>query len=523
MLSSRGRSMASENERLSSSSNHQSTLIRHGSTTCRSEGSDDSDDDGWRSKDYEDALHQAGFGRFQYALALICGWANASDAVEILSVSFILSPAQCAMNLSSGEKGVLSSIVFVGMMIGGYLWGFLADKNGRRQVLMTSLTVNAFFAIVSSLCQTYWWFLLFRFLSGVGVGGSIPVVFSYFAEFQPKQHRGKMISVVAFFWMCGNIVAAALAWIVIPRDWGYQSDDGFDYPSWRIYITVCTLPSLTSAILFFILPESPKYLVHRGEEMKALRVLSLVYSINKRSPRYCYPVKSILLEDYNSSRFASERSVLQPQGNIVASCLKGSLSKVLAICVATISLFRPPLTMRTVVLSVQMFTLSFGYYGLWLWLPTLLDDMNKNGGSACDRPPASNSSSSDDCNPDGTANIDDEVYKQSFITSLSNLPGNLLTILLIDWTGRKSLLVASMILSGVSVLFIWLVKTTTETLVMMCIFGGISVIGWNVLDVLYTELYPTNQSFLQGTGDRISDSRWKNWIHHCQFGIRSSD
>ena len=41
----------------------------------------------------------------------------------------------------------------------------------------------------------------------------------------------------------------------------------------------------------------------------------------------------------------------------------------------------------------------FRYYGLWLWLPTLLDDMNKNGGSACDRPPASNSSSSDDCNP----------------------------------------------------------------------------------------------------------------------------
>ena len=93
------------------------------------------------------------------------------------------------------------------------------------------------------------------------VGGSIPVVFSYVAEFMPKQHRGKMISVVAFFWMCGNIVAAALAWIVIPRDWGHRSEH-FDYSSWRIFIVVCTLPSLTSAVFFALLPESPKFLIH---------------------------------------------------------------------------------------------------------------------------------------------------------------------------------------------------------------------------------------------------------------------
>ena len=73
---------------------------------------EESDDESWRTKDYEDALQCADFGRFQYILAMICGWANASDAVEILSVSFILSPAQCAIGLTSSEKGVLNSIVF---------------------------------------------------------------------------------------------------------------------------------------------------------------------------------------------------------------------------------------------------------------------------------------------------------------------------------------------------------------------------------------------------------------------------
>ncbi|XP_063726610.1 synaptic vesicle glycoprotein 2C-like isoform X3 [Symsagittifera roscoffensis] len=388
-------------ERVSTRDSEAFTTRVSNSNSMGSSRDEESDDESWRTKDYEDALQCAGFGRFQYILAMICGWANASDAVEILSVSFILSPAQCAMGLKSSEKGVLSSIVFVGMMIGGYFWGYLADINGRRQVLMVSLTFNAVCAIISSLCQTYWWFLLFRLLSGIGVGGSIPVVFSYVAEFMPKQHRGKMISVVAFFWMCGNIVAAALAWIVIPRDWGHRSEH-FDYSSWRIFIVVCTLPSLTSAVFFALLPESPKFLIHKGEETKALQVLAMVYQINKRRARQFYPVKSILLDDYNCNRYdtisSTGPSVIHTSSNLVKRVLLDTLHKIAAVFATTWSLFKPPLTRRTLVLVVQMFTLSFGYYGLWLWLPTLLDDMNKNGGSACDRPSNTSSASDPDCN-----------------------------------------------------------------------------------------------------------------------------
>ena len=88
----------------------------------------------------------------------------------------------------------------------------------------------------------------------------MPVIFTYYCEFQPKEKRGSMISLLATFWMAGNIVAAALAWAMIPHEYGVELH-GFNYTSWRIYLAMCVLPSLTSILLFVLFPESPKFLM----------------------------------------------------------------------------------------------------------------------------------------------------------------------------------------------------------------------------------------------------------------------
>jgi len=190
-----------------------------------------------RRADYDTALSACGFGRFQYWLIFTVGWANASDAVELLCVSSLLPAAECDLNMSPQQKGYLSSSAFVGLMIGGYIWGGLGDAVGRRTMLVTALLFNAFFGLLSSVMQTYLPFLLCRFLSGVGVGGAVPLVFSYFAEFSPKEYRGRMISWVSYFWIIGNIVVAGLAWIVIPLDIGYSSSK-FQFTSWRVFVVL---------------------------------------------------------------------------------------------------------------------------------------------------------------------------------------------------------------------------------------------------------------------------------------------
>lgn len=425
---------------------------------------------------YEDALKQTGYGRFHWLVLFLCGWAVSSDAIEVLSVSFMLPSAQKDLDMSSVDKGWLNAIIFVGMMIGGYFWGSLADRHGRRTVLLGSLTVNGLGGLVSSTSQVFWLFLLARFISGIGVGGSIPVIFSYFTEFQPKDRRGKMISALATFWMFGNIIAAGLAWSVIPRDIGYHSPS-FKYNSWRIFVALCTIPSLTSAVFFVFMPESPKFLLTIGQNRKALSVLKFIHKKNKQPSSY--KVTSLVLDP-------DHRPIhLTHQDTGCVSSISRNLKSLASI---SGELFRPPLLRSSVIMLIINFTLSFGYYGLWMWFPELFSRVEKYGGSPCDHhvgPPNRTTNS--------TGAMDkDWIYFSGFLTALSNLPGNLLTIYLMDQLGRKLLLSSSMVASGVCVFFIPLVRDKWQNLGVSCLFGAVSTVGWNALDVLSTELFPTN-------------------------------
>lgn len=156
-------------------------------------GSDEDDED--NSCDYDTALARAGYGKFHYLLMLVCGWANASDAVEVLCISFLLPSAECDLELTPARKGWLSAILFVGMMIGGYVWGSLGDTLGRRTVLINAMVVNTVAGLLSSLSQDFYLFMLLRFLSGVGVGGSIPVVWTYYAGESPAHSEPLYISI----------------------------------------------------------------------------------------------------------------------------------------------------------------------------------------------------------------------------------------------------------------------------------------------------------------------------------------
>ncbi|RUS73283.1 hypothetical protein EGW08_018956, partial [Elysia chlorotica] len=85
-----------------------------------------------------------------------------------------------------------------------------------------------------------------------------------------------------------------------------------------------------------------------------------------------------------------------------------------------------------------------------------------------------------------------EVYVESFLTSISNLPGNILSIFIVEKVGRKPILASSMVLSGLSVFFLAFVTQRWQNVLISCLFGAISVCGFNMLDVLQTELFPTH-------------------------------
>ncbi|XP_019934439.2 synaptic vesicle glycoprotein 2B [Paralichthys olivaceus] len=430
-----------------------------------------------RKLTYEEAMEEAGFGLFHWLLLVVCGWANASDAVEILCVSFLLPTARCDLLLTSSDMGLLTASIFLGMMVGGYMWGYLADQRGRRRVLVVSLTVNGVFGGLACVAPWFWLLLLLRVISGIGVGGSIPVIFSYFSEFMPRLRRGAMISCLATFWMAGNILAAGLAWLVIPSTWAHFSLGTLDFQSWRLFVLLCSIPSLTSALVFrLLMPESPKFLMEAGQEKEAIHVFRLMFELNMMGKGKSFPEFGLCTS--SKHRELEETSAQGSYRQRLTIILKKGL-------VPIKQMFNGSLKSRSITLLIIFYCIAFGYYGLWMWFPELFARVEE-GGSPCANVSISSPLQNQSCYPVKTA-----VYMEGFIIAASNLPGNIFTILMMDSTGGKILLCFSLLVSSLSVFLIYVVQTKVQSLILSCVFSGVSVIAWNALDVVGTELYPT--------------------------------
>ncbi|KAG0720764.1 Synaptic vesicle glycoprotein 2A [Chionoecetes opilio] len=429
-----------------------------------------------------------GYGLFQYWLILIGGFANASDAIEILCVSILLPAAQCDLHMTSEDKGWLSAIPFVGMMLGGYVWGCLGDIYGRRNVLMVSLMVNAVSGLASAFVQTFPVFLFCRFVSGVGVGGSIPLVWAYVSEFQPPQRRGTALSIIASFWMIGNVIVAVIALVTVPYDIGFESGS-FVYNSWRVFLTICALPALIIGIVILWLPESPMFLLLKGHKEETLDVLRKMYALNTGKPPYTYPVKQL------------STSGLKVQSESRQDCYGSFTSALMQTWRHTKAMFSRSLIFPSSIMLIINFTIQFGYYGLWLWFPELFnrleqyykDHPDDKSVSVCELTTyQGNSTLPNPCdNKDGVL-VDTNTLVKTLIISIAPLPANLWTIFYMDKLGRKFFLVFSMVLSGCAAFGVYLVRSSIDNLILVCVFGAVSTMGFNALDCLGAELFPTH-------------------------------
>ncbi len=274
---------------------------------------------------YDRALEQVGYGRFQRRLLWICGLGWAADAMEVMLVSFALPSMSAEWSLGAAEKGLLATAIFVGMFVGALFWGRLADRLGRKGAFVATIAVDSVFGLASAFAPSFTVFLLLRTLTGFGVGGTLPVDYGMFSEYVSASGRGRRLVLLESFWALGTIVAAALAWLLVPR------------LGWRALFAVSAVPGV---LLFFVrgrVPESPRFLLAAGKRAEARAVLARVAAVNGRS-----------LDDAEleaPSEAAPGRAV---------------------------DLFAPRLRRTTVLLWLIWFTISVGYYGAFTWLPSWL-------------------------------------------------------------------------------------------------------------------------------------------------------
>ncbi|NXJ02658.1 SV2C protein, partial [Psophia crepitans] len=330
------------------------------------------------AQQYELIIQECGHGRFQWALFFVLGMALMADGVEVFVVGFVLPSAETDMCIPNSGSGWLGSIVYLGMMVGAFFWGGLADKVGRRQSLLICMSVNGFFAFLSSFVQGYGFFLFCRLFSGFGIGGAVPTVFSYFSEVLAREKRGEHLSWLCMFWMIGGIYASAMAWAIIPHyGWSFSMGSAYQFHSWRVFVIVCALPCVSSVVALTFMPESPRFLLEVGKHDEAWMILKQIHDTNMRARGQ--PEKVFTVNRIKTPKQIDELIEIESDtGTWYRRCFVRIRTELYGIWLTFMRCFNYPVKDNTIKLTAVWFTLSFGYYGLSVWFPDVIKHLQSD-------------------------------------------------------------------------------------------------------------------------------------------------
>lgn len=200
-------------------------------------------------------------GRFQRQIAALCSIIAALEGFNTQSVGFIAPLMAQAFHLQPRDLTLLFSLGLVGLLLGALIIAPLADRLGRRTVLLYCVPFLGLFSLLTAFSISVAMLDALRFLTGLAIGGALPNTIALTSEYAPRRRRAVMVAVMFSGFIIGSIIAALTA------GW-------FAAAGWRSVFLVGGLASLAAApLMFFGLPESVRFLTVRGADRKQIAVL----------------------------------------------------------------------------------------------------------------------------------------------------------------------------------------------------------------------------------------------------------
>jgi sugar porter (SP) family MFS transporter len=179
-------------------------------------------------------------------------------------------------HLSSFALGFTVAIALLGSAVGAWFAGAIADRWGRVRVMVVAAVLFAVGAIGSGLAVAAWDLALWRFIGGVGVGVASVIAPAYIAEISPAHMRGRLGSLQQLAIVSGIFVALLSDAFLARAAGGAERDLWLGQPAWRWMFLTMLVPALAYGILALQIPESPRWLVARGDLVRARDVLRQV-------------------------------------------------------------------------------------------------------------------------------------------------------------------------------------------------------------------------------------------------------
>ena len=367
----------------------------------------------------------------QGKIFIIGGLGFMFDAWDVTLNGALIPLVAAEWGLDRTTAALLGTGNLLGMALGAFLWGTIADKIGRKKAFTWTLLIFSIFTVAGALAPSFAWFVAFRFIAGVGLGGCIPVDYALVGEFTPAKQRGRVLTAMDGWWPVG----AALSFFI--SGW-VQATTG----NWRLILAVMVLPALMVFWVRRSVPESPLYLVRKGQRDEAAKVIDDLVA------RTGVPAQSYTLPEPEAAPRLSPGSWLEQ--------------------LVKIWRFSPRITL----VSWSLFlTILLVYYLALTWMPSILAD---------------------------TGMVQSTAFFMTSVMALMGLIGVVIAALLVERVGRKWLLgITGPLSAGILVMVAVTLNAPALALLWLLVFGVVVQIAIPVLYAYVSELYPTE---LRGSG-----------------------
>ncbi|WP_370179806.1 MFS transporter [Rhodococcus wratislaviensis] len=187
------------------------------------------------------------------------------DGMDAQLIGFAIPALSEDWGLSKASFGLLLALSSGAMVVGSLLFGPVADRWGRRRVILLCTVLFAVFTLASAFAPSMGVLIVLRILAGIGLGGVTPNLIALTSEYSPARSRSTMVTIVVAGMSLGGFLGGLAAAQLIPA-YGWQS----------IFVAGGVLPLVVAALAWAGLPESGKFLAARGDHAGAAKILSAI-------------------------------------------------------------------------------------------------------------------------------------------------------------------------------------------------------------------------------------------------------
>ncbi|XP_013185277.2 synaptic vesicle glycoprotein 2C [Amyelois transitella] len=326
-----------------------------------SENIDKSDEN---SADLDQALAVVGMGWYNIKYSLVLALFLIASIVEPMGYSFVLPAAKCDLDMTDAQRGIISSVPYLGIVVTSFPWGYLVDTRGRKRMIIFSSLAAGLFGVVSAFMPELVSFTIFKTITALCIACPAAVPYTFIGEMLPLRHRDITLSITNAMQIFGSTLVPVLGFGILPLN--FRSNFGaYDFRPWRL---LCILYSCTFFIAAFLMsfgPESPKYLLSQGKYDEALKVLQNMYAGNKGKSPEDFPIKKL---------------------KVPPASTEEKLSFLQSLKIQSVPLLRRPYLKWMALNGFLLFGVFSILNGLYMWVPDVLNRVltgDSEGLTAC--------------------------------------------------------------------------------------------------------------------------------------------